>query len=183
MPRHLILTAGLLAGLTCRAAYAVPLVPGQDFQREQGEYKSAIDGQVGGWTAGRLLDDQGRTMLCVATDDRQRLTLTANRSALQLRIDDPSWSLAPGVIYPMTLKVGPLAQSFEMETDGATTLRADQIEPTDLIALLDAMGKASRVNLDQSGASERMIALAGSTKVLSLFRACATRAGFANLAE
>nr|WP_321984731.1 hypothetical protein [uncultured Lichenicoccus sp.] len=182
-PRCLIATAGLLAGFTSGVAQAAPLVPGDDFQRQQHDYRTAIDGQVGGWLAGRLLDDLGRTMLCVATSDRRRLTLTASSDALEVRINDPSLALSQGEIYPLTLTVGALKQSFEMETDGPTTVRTDQLEPSDMITLLDAMGRASRVSFDQSGEPDRTVALAGSTKVFGLFRACATNAGFAKLAE
>ena len=182
LSRCFILTAALLASLPCHIAHAAPLVPGDDFQRQQDEHKTVIEGQGGGWTVGRLLDKQGRTLLCMATSDQQRLTLTANQNALELRISAPAASLSQGEIYPMTLTIGSLKQNFEMETDGPTTVRTDPLDPADLISLLDAMSKASRVMFDQSGETDRTASLVGSAGVLSLFRACATSAGFAKLA-
>lgn len=177
MFRYLI-TAGLLSGLTCFPALAEPLVPGDAFQRlENGyiwqhpAYPTIIDGRAGAWGADRLLDNEGKPVLCAATGDHQKLTFTVGRNSIQILVNDPGWSLEPGS-YPMTLTVSSVTQTFNMNTTGSTTLWSN-IDPKDLVALIGAMNKAPRADLDQGGASKRTVSLAGSTKALDLFRVCA----------
>jgi hypothetical protein len=113
-----------------------------------------------------------RPDMCLTGNMSKGFMIRADRTNLQIRMNDQRWSLPTGVEGTITIVVGDWKHTFEIDDNTAVEVNAE-IARTDLIQLLDAMDKASMLFVVVGNAKPVSVSLAGSTIVTNAFRTCA----------
>ena len=144
-----------------------------------GDYRPSIDEESGDWLAVSFHDGPS-TIVCAAGREDHKLAFRADKSDLEIRSEDASWSLPATAEGDMTLTAGTFSSTFHVRAMDAQTLTV--IVGVDaIVPLFDAMDKASSLSMRFGDKRASKISLTGSTKIINSFRTCAGTSGFANL--
>ena len=114
--------------------------------------------------------------MCVAVSTTKKAIIRADSDNIEFRVVNEGWSLPTSVTGVIEVSVANHEEKFDITSNSGTMVSAE-ISREKAIDLLDEMTKASSMSVKTGKDKPYLVSLAGSNRVLSAFRTCASLKG------
>lgn len=150
---------------------AVVIVLGaKSVRADEGIYPLAASGD---WYAAEHRPNMtGRPDVCIAMNMVQGVAFRAGYGGVEFRVINSKWSLPSHVQGEVSITVGSVKQTLEIDANDSTFVSAS-VSPEFLVPLFTAMDDAANMSVTVGKAKPVIVSLTGSTRVTNAFRTCA----------